>query len=118
MRVLVVSLIFSLLFANPTQLMLFSADAAHGRAGNDYEQVILQQIEFQALPASESSDQTMAKLLLNWLRLSPAINLLTNGSYPFNGQEYIVQKTILIKSLPIKNNQLNFIYPFMDYWLN
>jgi len=118
MRALVISLIFSLLFANPTQLMLFSAESDLGRNTTDYEQVILQYTAYQALPATENSEQTTAKLLLTWLRLSQAINLLISGSFPFDGQEYIIQKTILVKSLPIKNNQLNFIYPFMDYWLD
>lgn len=116
MRALAISLIFSLLFANPAQLMLFSADADQGRMGSDYEQVILLHTAYQALPASENSNQTQTKLLLVWFKLSPAINTLTNGIFPFNGQEHTVQKTILVKCLPIKNNQLNFIYPFKDYW--
>lgn len=118
MRALAISLIFSLLFANPAQLTFFAADTDQGRMGSDYEQVILLHTEYQALPASENTDQSVAKLLLIWLKLSPAINTLNNGSFSFNGQERTVQKTILVKSLPIKNNQLNFIYPFMDYWLS
>jgi hypothetical protein len=116
MRSLAILLIISLLFAVPAQLFPFSAAINKSKPATDFEQLILLHSTHHALPASDNTHQNLPRLLVVWLKLSLALNNIDADLFTQKGQEFAIRKTILEKNQPIKNNQLNFIYPFKDYW--